>query len=99
MLQRFILKFGLLHINKIVFVEVLDAHGIVLLRSHIKLELAKLFVASLLQSSELKDKLFVALGLVSEVSLKLVDTPLLFIFSLSQVIDFAFVQISQILLH
>lgn len=77
----------------------LDAYGIVLLGSHIEFETAELFVTSLLQRSELKDKLFVALCLVSEIGFKLVDTPLLFIFPLSQVIDFAFVQIRQILLH
>lgn len=76
----------------------LNPDRIVLLGAYIKLQVAQLLITSLLQGTELKDELFVALRLVAKFRFEFPDTALLFIFALSQVVDLPFIEIGEILL-
>ena len=61
--------------------------------------MSELLITSFLKRAELKDELFIALRLVSEVGFKLDNTPFLLILPFGEVIDFTLVQVSQVLLH
>lgn len=62
-----------------------------------QLQLSNLQVPILLQLPELKDYLFILLALMPQLVFKLSNLPLLLIFPIGQVLDFALVHISYVL--
>lgn len=77
----------------------LDSLRLVALSTDFELETAELKVTVLLEIPELEDKFLVRLRFVAKVVLKFVNAALLLVLAFSQVVNFALVQISQVLLH
>jgi len=76
----------------------LNASGLILLGSHIELEVAHLFIACFLQLTEFKNQVLVRLRFLTQVRLQLVDAALQVVLAVAQVVDAALVDVNEVVL-